>query len=86
MMGGWRWQSLDSLTDDDKRGITSLVREEKGLATEIATILAVRTQTVAGRNLHVIFSDPEGNLHAVVVYTNLQQVKSLTSFQTVIAK
>jgi hypothetical protein len=81
--GGWRWQNLDSLTDDDKRSLKALIAEQKGFGGEIATIFAVRSQTVAGRNQHVIFGDAEGNLHSVVVYTNIQQERSVTTFETV---
>jgi hypothetical protein len=83
LAGGWRWQSFDSLTEDDKRALKALIVAQKGFRGEVATIFAVRFQTVTGRNQHVIFSDGEGNLHSVVVCTNLEQEQKVTVFQTV---
>jgi hypothetical protein len=83
LAGGWRWEAPDSLTDDDKRDLQALIAEQNGFGGEIAKVFAVRYQTVAGRNQHVIFSDSDGVLHSVVVYTNLRQERSVTAFQTV---
>jgi hypothetical protein len=83
LAGGWRWEPVDSFTEEDKKSLKTLIAEQNGFGGDISSIFAVRYQTVAGRNQHVIFSDTDGALHSVVVYTNIEQETSVTFFRTV---
>jgi hypothetical protein len=83
LTGGWRWQSVDSFTEEERKNLKGMIAEKKEFKGEISTIFAVRTQTVSGRNQHIIFSDDGGQLHSVVVYTNTRQEKSVSRFQTI---
>jgi hypothetical protein len=83
LRGGWHWQEPESLTEEDRADLKGLLASQKGFNSEIAAVFAVRTQTVRGRNQHVIFRDSDGALNSAVVSTDLDQSRSVSSFERI---
>jgi hypothetical protein len=78
-VGGWRWRDVDQ---DLVNGVIADIRPS-GFTGTVSKVLALRTQVVAGLNIHLIFTDQEGGLHSALVYQNPQQVREVTFYRTI---
>jgi hypothetical protein len=75
----YRWDAPSSLTETDfGNSQTTSHRPEVNV-----TVLAVRTRNLSETKRQVIFTDEKGTLYSVVMHTNLQQNRSLKSFQRI---
>jgi hypothetical protein len=82
LVGGW--QICDA--DKDQEIVVDAVAtymKTKNIKTEMQYVLFLRTQVVAGLNIHVVYQDNEGITHSIVVYRTLSgqyMLKSADSF------
>lgn len=82
MMGGWRIRNGDFEEQFLKESIDAY-RKTNGLKAEISKVFLVRTQVVAGLNIHIVYQDTEGITHSVMIYrtlSGLYEIQSSDSF------
>lgn len=78
LLGGWTIQNPDY----DEREVYDVIKYyivTKGVNTVKDTVLFVRTQVVAGLNIHVVYKDNLGKIHSIVAFRDLQGNISITS-------
>ena len=81
-MGGWRIRNADF----DQKFLNEAIDSYKntnGIKAEMAKVFLVRTQVVAGLNIHIVYQDTEGMTHSIMMYrtlTGLYELQSSDSF------
>jgi hypothetical protein len=65
---GWQWHDLSEVTTEKLNAIMTTLRDKGGFTGEVAELIAVRSQVVAGENLHVIFHDNAAVVWAAILY------------------
>ena len=72
--GGWQWSKADDFIKENEAAFTKLLASSN--AAPFKTILAVRSQVVAGTNYQVIYVDANDVLHSVTYYQPLNGAKA----------
>jgi hypothetical protein len=78
VMGGWSIRTSDFDHEIINEAVAAY-KKQNGLTAEMTKIFLVRTQIVAGLNIHIVYQDADGTTHSINMYRNLSGEYKLNS-------